>query len=58
MFTTLNIKFGCFHLKDEEHRLRESEKMSSMEVIYTSKSFGVINSAQFILVCYMVACLF
>lgn len=58
MFTILNIKFGCFHLKDEEHRLRESEKKSSVEVTYTSKSFDIINSVQFILVCYMVACLF
>lgn len=55
MFTILNIKCDCFPLKDEECRLRASEKKSAIKAIYTFKSLDTINSVQFILVYYTVA---
>lgn len=46
MFTILNINFYCFHLKDEDSRLKLSGEISSVEAIYTLKSFDIINSVQ------------
>lgn len=42
----MNIKFGCFHLKDEDFRLRAKKKKSDIKAIYT---LDIINSAQFTL---------
>ena len=59
MFTILNINFHCFHLKDEDSRLKLSgEKKSSVEAIYTLKSFDIVHSVQFTSVYYRVAFLF